>query len=131
MSIKSILCGHLPTTKSVKYHPIQNITLSPSSNWSRAEILYKNEELYCDKNDCPINQDIQKNQTIYTIGNIPNKEFNITMTDTSNYKIALLVNNKMVMENLYLFYVEIKIYLKSDCTSTDFIKIINSSIDDN
>ena len=128
MSIKSILCGHLPTTKSVKYHPIQNITLSPSLNWSRAEILYKNRELYCDKNDCSINQD---NLTIYTIGNIPNKEFNITMTDTSNYKIALLVNNKMVMEHQYLFYVEIKIYLESENTSTDFIKIITSSIDDN
>jgi len=117
MNTKSVLCGHLPTTKSVRYHPIQNITLSPSNDWSRAEINYMKPDGVID--------------TIFTIGNIPGKEFNIILRDTTDYKIVLCVNNNIVMTHSHLFYVEVKIYLNNDMTNYEFIKYIQDSIDDN
>lgn len=113
MNIKIIQCGYLPNTKSVRYHPIQNIMLCPSECWYRAEIIYIKDGVA---------------NTIFTIGNIFNTNFNITMSDTNDNTIVLLVNNKIVMEDQHLFYVEIKIYLNSNDVSTDFIQYMNDTI---
>ena len=115
MNTKTVLCGYLPTTKSHRFHPVQNIMLYPSQDWSRAEIIY-------------IKDGVSNN--IFTIGNILNKNFNITMSDTNDYKIVLLVNNKIVMEDEKLFYVEIKIYLNSEDVSIDFIKYMEDTINE-
>ena len=115
MNTKTVICGYLPTTNSCRYHPVQNIMLCPSQGWSRAEIIY-------------IKDGVSNN--IFTIGNILNKNFNIIMSDTNDNKILLLVNNKILMEDKFLFYVEIKIYLNSEDVSTDFIKYIEDTINE-
>ena len=98
-----IFCGHLPEFVSTKYcktHMVQNILFKPSPDWVRAEIVHKDE-------------------TIYTIGNM-NKEVHITMTDTADFKIALVVNNKLVTTSPTLFYVKIKLHMTNEDLKSNF-----------
>jgi hypothetical protein len=107
MSFKTIVCGHLPGTTA---RAIQNIMLTPSNHWSRAEI-----------NDGVGN-------TIFTIGNIPGMNFNITMTDTSDNKIVLLVNNKIVSLGSTLFHLEIRLHMCNENSDFNFIKFMQDTI---
>jgi hypothetical protein len=116
--MKTILCGYLPGTESVRYHPVQNIRLTESDDWSRAEICYTDKETKLTK-------------TLYTIGNIPNTSYNIVMLDTHNYMIALYVNGKLVIELQHLFHVEIKIHLCSEIADLTFIQYHTDHINDN
>ena len=116
MSTINILCGHLPNTNSMRCHPIQNIKLFPSQTWSRAEIIYTDN--------------MGKSNTIYTIGNIMNQDYNINMASSRNKSVVLSVNNKLVKEDTYLFFVEIKIHMNDENPTSDFIKYIESTIYD-
>ena len=117
MPIKTILCGYLPGTESApaRYHPVQNITLTESDDWSRAEICYTDNET-------------KQTKILYTIGNIPNSTpnstYNIVMLDAHNYMIALYVNGKLVTESKHLFHVELKIHLFSETADLNFIQYV-------
>jgi hypothetical protein len=124
--IKTVLCGFLPNTVSARYHPVQNIILNASDHWSRAEICFT------DTSACTSETGQTKPKTLYTIGNIPGMNFNIFLTDTANYQIALYVNDKMIMESKHLFYVEVKVHVCSDASQNlDFITYEEARIDDN
>ena len=52
------------------------------------------------------------------------------MASSRNKSVVLSVNNKLVKEDTYLFFVEIKIHMNDENPTSDFIKYIESTIYD-
>jgi len=103
------LCGYLPGTNSVRIHPIQNIKLTPTNNWTDAEIYYEDK-------------------LIHTINNFF-QTYLIELKVNSDNKINLVVNNKIIMSDHHLFYVELRMTLENP-DDTQFIEYIKDSFHD-
>lgn len=112
MNYTTVLCGHLPDTKSSRLHPIQNIILKSTTDWTRAEFYY-NENV------------------IYTIGNMPSHKYNISLQTDGYYNLNLTVNDKIIMTEKQLFFVEIKIQTtSSDFNINNFVELYDTTIYD-
>ena len=116
MSIKTILCGHLPNSNSTRSHPIQNVSLLPANSWTRAELN--------------VLKPTGERETIFTIGNIPDKAFDLTMSVFQG-QIEFCVNKKRVMLSARLFYVDVNIFMLENISDYDFIKYNTTLIHDN
>ena len=105
---KTIRCGYLFETQSLRYHPFQNITFMPSCNWYQSDIYYKNKIIHSFVNDM-----IQK--------------YEIKLKDSKKYPYSdIIINNEIITTIKYLYYFDIIIhYMNGD---EEFIQYIQYSI---
>ena len=101
MNTYNLLCGFIPATLGIEKHFIKYIKLISTDDWMRADIIYKDK-------------------VIFTIGNIPNKIFDISLEESDN-KFHLVINCKSILSEPLLFYVTISVY-KNNNNNNNFIE---------
>jgi hypothetical protein len=100
-----IKAGYLVGTKSMRLHPIKNVQIIHSNEWSRVSINVKNN--------------------IISFGNI-GQDVDIKLRTNNDYKTVLLVNNKEIFQDPYLFEYEVTI----DTENSSLVKLIDDTIYD-
>lgn len=98
--------GYINGTNSTRMHPIKNIKINSSNNWTRISIKVNNNNV----------------GTICNIGNSVDIKINLN----NNYDVALIANNKEYFKQKALYEFEVEI----DTEDQSIIKIINDTIYD-
>jgi hypothetical protein len=97
--------GYITGTNSTRMHPIKNINIKKSNNWSRISV--------------------KVNNIINTVCNIGiNVLIAIDMTD--DYNITLFINNKEYYKQKHLFEFEVDV----DTDDTSIIEVLDNTIYD-
>jgi hypothetical protein len=105
---KVLRCGHLPETKSCRYHPFIDINLNRSTGWTHGK-LYINSKC------------------VYTFTN-PGEPVSFRMKESSTYPcFDICIDNFVIATTTHLPYYEVKLYNVSD---ESFIQTIHDSSND-
>jgi hypothetical protein len=94
-----IQCGYLPSTKSCRYHPIQNVRILQTNEECKIKI-YSDNEIIKEYND--------------------KIQYTIEMKQDNDYKINLLINDNIIKQQSTLFHIDIYLenYKESDIILT-------------